>query len=33
MTKLEAMEEVGIIFLKTTPVEAEVVIANSWVEK
>lgn len=29
----ETMEEAGMALLKITPVEAEVVIADSWAEK
>ena len=29
----DTMEEAGSVFLKIVPVEAEVVIANSWAEK
>jgi hypothetical protein len=29
----ETMVEAGRVFLKTVPVEADVVIANTWTEK
>jgi hypothetical protein len=29
----ETMEEAGSVFLRIVPVEAEVVIADSWAEK